>query len=45
MNVSLSPDEKLGRMLHTFSATAYECAAADYPSLKANGLVPDEVEQ
>ena len=45
MNVSLSPDEKLGRMLHTFSATAYECAAADYPSLKALGLVPNEVEQ
>lgn len=24
MNVSLAPEEKLGRMLHTFSATAYE---------------------
>jgi hypothetical protein len=24
MNVSLSPEEKLGRMIHTFSATGYE---------------------
>ena len=24
MNVSLSPNDTLGRMLHTFSATAYE---------------------
>ena len=26
MNVSLSPNDTLGRMLHTFQATAYECA-------------------
>ena len=24
MNVSLSPNDTLGRMLHTFTATAYE---------------------
>ena len=26
MNVSLSPNDTLGRMLHNFSATGYECA-------------------
>ena len=26
MNISLSPDDKLGRMIHTFSATGYEVA-------------------
>ena len=33
MNVSLSPDEKLGRMLHTFNATAYEIAEHNYSNL------------
>jgi hypothetical protein len=33
LNVSLSPDEKLGRMLHTFSATGYEIAAYDFSNL------------
>jgi hypothetical protein len=39
MNVSLSPDDKLSRMLHTFSATGYECAAADYETLEKMNLV------
>lgn len=26
LNVSLSPEDTLGRLIHTFSATAYECA-------------------
>lgn len=35
MNVSLSPEDKLSRMLHTFSATGYEIAdASDYETLK-----------
>ena len=29
MNVSLSPEERLGRMLHSFSCTVYECAPLD----------------
>lgn len=34
MNVSLSPEEKTGRMLHTFSSTAYEIADFTYSNLK-----------
>ena len=33
MNVSLTPNDTLGRMLHTFSATAYEIDSADPETL------------
>jgi hypothetical protein len=33
MNVSLSPIDSLGRMLHTFSATAYEVAEYNFSNL------------
>lgn len=33
MNVSLSPNDTLGRMLHTFSATAYEIAEFNFDNL------------
>lgn len=33
LNVSLSPTDSLGRMLHTFSSTAYEIADFSYDSL------------
>lgn len=33
MNVSLSPDTQLSRLLHTFSATGYECADLTYENL------------
>ena len=39
INVSLSPNEQLGRMLHTFSATAYEIAEHNYENLLANGFI------
>jgi hypothetical protein len=39
MNVSLTPFQGTNRMIHTFSATAVECAAADYESLKKNNLI------
>lgn len=39
MNTSLSPNDTLGRMIHSFSCTGYECAAADIESLQASGLV------
>ena len=40
MNVSLSPNEQLGRMLHTFSATGYECLDSnDYDSLQKNNVI------
>ncbi len=34
MNISLSPEDKLSRMLHTFSSTAYEIAECNYQNLK-----------
>lgn len=33
MNVSLSPEDQLGRMLHNFSATAYEIDNSEYETL------------
>jgi hypothetical protein len=33
LNVSLSPDDRVGRMLHTFSCTAYEIADFNYDEL------------
>lgn len=39
MNVSLSPNDTLGRMLHTFSATGYEAADSDTSSLVKLGLI------
>jgi hypothetical protein len=33
MNISLSPNDTLGRMLHTFSATAYEIAECNRKNL------------
>lgn len=48
LNVSLSPQDSLGRMLHTFSATAYEIAEFSYESLIEFGLLnveePSELE-
>ena len=33
MNTSLSPDDKLGRMIHTFNSTAYEVGEVNYDNL------------
>jgi hypothetical protein len=45
MNTSLSPNETLGRMLHTFSSTAYEIADCNFDNLvKYNLLTPGKVE-
>jgi hypothetical protein len=33
MNVSMTPNDTLGRMLHTFNATAYEIAEYNYNNL------------
>ena len=39
MNVSFSPNDTLGRMLHTFSATGYEIGdAEDYEDLRKYNL-------
>ena len=40
LNVSLSPTAALGRMLHSFSATAYEIMNWEYKNLKNNNFFP-----
>lgn len=39
MNVSYSPDDKLSRLLHTFSGTAYEIADCSYDNLNAYDIM------
>jgi len=39
MNVSLAPNDTLGRMLHTFTATAYEVADFSYSNLNSFGFI------
>lgn len=39
MNVSLTPNDTLGRMLHTFTATAYEVADFNYSNLNSFGFI------
>ena len=43
MNVSLSPEEQLGRMLHSFQATAYEMADFNLSNCHDLHLVPQPV--
>ncbi len=39
LNVSLTPQDQLGRMIHSFSCTAYEIAEFNYESLVELGLL------
>lgn len=39
MNISLSPEDTLGRMLHNFSCTAYEIDECNYSTLNNYGIV------
>ena len=39
MNVSLAPNDALGRMIHTFNCTAYEVAENDYESLEKYNFI------
>jgi len=39
LNTSLSPNDTLGRMLHTFSSTAYEIAEYSYENLVSFGFI------
>jgi hypothetical protein len=39
MNISLSPEDGLGRMLHTFSAQAYEISEHDEEALLNNSFI------
>jgi len=38
-NVSLTPNDTLGRMLHTFNCTAYEIAEYNYTNLNSYNLI------
>ena len=40
MNISLSPEDQLGRMLHSFSATAYEIAEYNETNLRKYNFIP-----
>jgi hypothetical protein len=42
MNVSLSPEEKTGRMLHSFNSTAYEMAECTYENMGKYGIISIE---
>lgn len=42
MNVSASPNDTLGRMLHTFSCTAYEIAECSYKNMVKYGFVYEQ---
>ena len=41
MNTSLTPNDTLGRLLHTFTSTAYEIAEYNYPNLKKYNFAVD----
>lgn len=45
MNVSLSPNDTLGRMLHTFSCTAYEIMDCNFNTIKDLGFLNVAQEQ
>lgn len=44
MKISLAPENKLGRMLHTFSATAYEIAEYNFQNLFALNILKEPKE-
>lgn len=44
INVSLSPENALGRMLHKFSTTAIESSDFTYSNLKEEGLIREEID-
>ena len=43
MNVSMSPNDILGRMLHTFTCTAYEVAEFSYENLQSLKVIESEI--
>lgn len=39
LNISLSPEDRVGRMIHTFNSTAYEVEEINYNNLVALGFI------
>lgn len=44
MNISLTPNDTLGRMIYTFSATAYEIADCTYENLIKHNILAEIIE-
>ena len=44
LNCSLSPEDRLGRMLHSFTSTAYEIADYNFKSLSSLGFIGNVIE-
>jgi hypothetical protein len=44
MNISLTPEDTLGRMIHTFSCTAYEIAENNYNNLEAYSFIKANID-
>ena len=42
MNTSMTPNDTLGRMIHTFSSTAYEVADCTFDNLRKYGMMVDD---
>ena len=42
MNVSLTPEDRVGRMLHSFNSTAYEIADFSYDTLKKYSFIDSQ---
>ena len=45
MNSSLTPNDTLGRMIHTFNSTAYEISEFNYENLKKYNIINLDAEQ
>ena len=45
MQVSLSPEDRLGRMLHSFSSTAYEAKSFSYETLEKDFKIFNQIEE
>jgi hypothetical protein len=43
LNVTLTPEDALGRMLHTFTCQAYEIAELTYENLLAYGIITEDI--
>jgi len=42
MNTSLTPNDTLSRMIHTFSSTAYEIAECSFENMRKYGMIMEE---
>jgi hypothetical protein len=43
MNTSMSPNDTVGRMLHTFTSTAYEIAECSFENLQSFNFITSKI--